>query len=1014
MLETNKNAVTVIYSGGDVQVPFVFYDAADLVVLVETTMKTMGTDYTVTGAGNTAGGKVSFVNAPADGARVTVIRKIDFTQLLSIPQNGIIPEGALSKALDRIVMMIQQLEERADRAVEYPEGTDKNDVANAQNILDSIEEGTQTITNAVQVAEATLESSNTALVASNKALNDAEAKRVLVNQNGDTQVERILTEGNKQDSRIETEGNDQTTRVTNEGNKQYNRVKELGDAKYSDIHTKHQAAVSELAALRDSSVVLVDTHKVQGVASVEEATQQAIQQVTELPEYALNMDAVLQSEIVKNFNGLVAGKGGKWKCDLVGTITPTALEWNTGYEAGCTTALKDFSIVEDPDPDNLYIPHNYLGALSWLDNKQYGVIIGDSGIPYLTYSCSYVKASKKVWRVNIHPYHGDVRADFTLGKAYKFEHFWESTSSLDQQTGVRDVNEYFLGGSTATWVEQAGKAYHDFGSNKTISHPHRTGTSRVSAMFKITVHGVYDAVSPVLQLGFNRGYDWENIFNLPMTYDAEAHTLTYTGTHSSPWGGSWSECSWVVKMASGKMLNLTPQSNVVFQVDSETPATWDASGYNSFNFNTTYNHNHAGAVDFLDVIKDKLPEVAPDPEFSANSFVGWYSSFGETPVVVRGGQVEVTGRGEELSFQGDVGIFDENLKAGTQYLVEVEVTEMPSGRITVNSNADSDTTITAAGTYSTIITTDNPLPASTGVRIAFRNIAQGDVVKVSRFSVKEVTVECTLNVGYRDGKVWKSQLLGDAYICNEGTLRLKLNKKGRGGTTQISIAVQLLNADGEWVDGVLTTPWVDLLATPFGFRGWLAENELQINLKETYAALGYTSVLDMRVRGAVRAYYQTRPPVWRPDMSSINSPAVADKVYFFSSTRDQGIPFLMQDLIGHVPMGTGGSNTNWSRVTSAADTYSGLGLGYIRYESEGAPRYPAATNTAVVVFFRLIKKNGTLWMQARFRELVQDNGNWGDCCYIDENGSDRITTTTDDNGNVVLSGVVSYDTEIPY
>ena len=163
MLETNKNAVTVMYSGGDVQVPFLFYDAADLVVLVETTVKTMGTDYTVSGAGNMAGGKVTFVKAPANNSRVTVIRKVEFKQLLSIPPNGIIPEGALSKALDRIVMMVQQLEERADRAVTYPEGTAKGDVANAQAILDSIEQGQKIINNAVAVAENTLGTANSKL-----------------------------------------------------------------------------------------------------------------------------------------------------------------------------------------------------------------------------------------------------------------------------------------------------------------------------------------------------------------------------------------------------------------------------------------------------------------------------------------------------------------------------------------------------------------------------------------------------------------------------------------------------------------------------------------------------------------------------------------------------------------------------------------------------------------------------------------------------------------------------------
>lgn len=160
MLENNKNAVTVIYSGGDIQVPFLFFDEDDLVVLYELTPKVLGTDYTVTGAGNEAGGMVLLTVPPANGTRVTVIRKVEFTQLLQIPPNGIIPEGALNRVLDRIVMMIQQLAEQAERAVTYPEGTDKGQVANAGEMLDSIEKARTDISNAVSVAGTTLNTAN--------------------------------------------------------------------------------------------------------------------------------------------------------------------------------------------------------------------------------------------------------------------------------------------------------------------------------------------------------------------------------------------------------------------------------------------------------------------------------------------------------------------------------------------------------------------------------------------------------------------------------------------------------------------------------------------------------------------------------------------------------------------------------------------------------------------------------------------------------------------------------------
>ncbi len=63
-------------------------------------------------------------------------------------------------ALDRIVMMIQQLEEQAGRAVTYPEGTTKDDVANAGEMLDSIDKARADINNAVTVAGTTLETAN--------------------------------------------------------------------------------------------------------------------------------------------------------------------------------------------------------------------------------------------------------------------------------------------------------------------------------------------------------------------------------------------------------------------------------------------------------------------------------------------------------------------------------------------------------------------------------------------------------------------------------------------------------------------------------------------------------------------------------------------------------------------------------------------------------------------------------------------------------------------------------------
>ncbi|MCT4626967.1 hypothetical protein [Halodesulfovibrio sp.] len=205
MLETNKNAVTVLYSGGDIQVPFVFYDAADLVVLYDTIRKTLNTDYTVTGAGNASGGKVKLTNAPASGTRVTVLRLIDFVQLLEIPSNGILPEGALNRALDRIVMMIQQLAERADRAVTYPAGTDKGIVLNIVDILRN-----------VNAATGDARGSATAAAASATKAKESARQAEVAHQAALVEKERVHAAGNEEFTRVHDEGDAQVLRITRE------------------------------------------------------------------------------------------------------------------------------------------------------------------------------------------------------------------------------------------------------------------------------------------------------------------------------------------------------------------------------------------------------------------------------------------------------------------------------------------------------------------------------------------------------------------------------------------------------------------------------------------------------------------------------------------------------------------------------------------------------------------------------------------------------------------------------
>lgn len=115
------------YAGNGVAVefsfPYYFLDDADLTVIlsvdatgVETT-QVITTDYTVSGAGDPAGGSVTMVTAPASGETLTIIRDPATTQSLDLVDNDPQPAEELEKALDRVTMIAQRTRELAERTI---------------------------------------------------------------------------------------------------------------------------------------------------------------------------------------------------------------------------------------------------------------------------------------------------------------------------------------------------------------------------------------------------------------------------------------------------------------------------------------------------------------------------------------------------------------------------------------------------------------------------------------------------------------------------------------------------------------------------------------------------------------------------------------------------------------------------------------------------------------------------------------------------------------------------------
>jgi len=97
------------------QVPFYFLANADLIVTLgndeEAERLVLDSDYTVAGAGQPAGGAITAANAPAEGLQLFIERAPPFTQETAYQRNDPFPERAHERALDKLTMISQRLEE---------------------------------------------------------------------------------------------------------------------------------------------------------------------------------------------------------------------------------------------------------------------------------------------------------------------------------------------------------------------------------------------------------------------------------------------------------------------------------------------------------------------------------------------------------------------------------------------------------------------------------------------------------------------------------------------------------------------------------------------------------------------------------------------------------------------------------------------------------------------------------------------------------------------------------------
>lgn len=116
----------VSYSGNGstlaFSVTFYFLASAHLKVVVRSsngteTVKTLGTHYTVTGAGDPAGGTVTMLTAPASGETLVISRNVPLTQVTDYQANDPFPAETHEQALDKLTQITQQVQEELTRAI---------------------------------------------------------------------------------------------------------------------------------------------------------------------------------------------------------------------------------------------------------------------------------------------------------------------------------------------------------------------------------------------------------------------------------------------------------------------------------------------------------------------------------------------------------------------------------------------------------------------------------------------------------------------------------------------------------------------------------------------------------------------------------------------------------------------------------------------------------------------------------------------------------------------------------
>lgn len=136
----------------------------------------IGADYTVSGVGDASGGQITLSIAPKFGEKITILRKVPFTQQTDLENQGAFFAETIEAALDLAVMRDQELSEKVDRAFKTTAVGDRYDAGGLRfsNLADGVDpQDAATVgqtMGAQQAATAAAQSAQQAELAAQRAL----------------------------------------------------------------------------------------------------------------------------------------------------------------------------------------------------------------------------------------------------------------------------------------------------------------------------------------------------------------------------------------------------------------------------------------------------------------------------------------------------------------------------------------------------------------------------------------------------------------------------------------------------------------------------------------------------------------------------------------------------------------------------------------------------------------------------------------------------------------------------